>query len=99
MFVFYFQTNTIKVLWSFGDKDPIHGDIKGHDGNRGVKSLYLMSPLFKKPLKNNIDIRQWDVTVKNVSITPYRLCDKRVVEWRSKIKRTFNEVSNFALKL
>lgn len=62
------QTDTIKVLWSYGDRDPVHGDFKGHGPhNRGVRTLHLMEPMFKKP-SHARDLRQWDVTVRNVSI-------------------------------
>lgn len=59
--------DTIKVLWSFGEKDPIHGNLKGHGTNRGVKSLHLLEPMFRKPTNRN-EIKQWDVTVRNVSL-------------------------------
>jgi hypothetical protein len=69
-FLSFNQHDTIKVLWSYGDKDPIDGimDIKGHGKNRGVKPMHLVGPLFKKPNHHNDDIKQWDVTVKNVSM-------------------------------
>lgn len=41
--------------------------MKGHGVNRGFKPLHLMAPMSRKPLHNR-DVRQWDVTVKNVSI-------------------------------
>lgn len=64
---FLFQTDTIKVLWSYGDRDPVHGDFKGHGPhNRGFRTLHLMEPMFKKP-NHARDLRQWDVTVRNVS--------------------------------
>lgn len=40
--------------------------------NRGVKSLHLMAPMARKPLHNR-DVRQWDLTVKNVSREIWRL--------------------------
>lgn len=66
IFLFLFQADTIKILWSYGDKDPIFDEMKGHGINRGVKSLHLMAPMARKPLHNR-DVRQWDLTVKNVS--------------------------------
>ena len=63
------QTDTIKVLWSFGDTDPIHGNLKGHGKNRGSKPLHLLGPMFRKPHglnRNRQDIQKWDVTVQNV---------------------------------
>lgn len=68
MFKFYLQADTLKVLWSFGHHDPIQdgSSFSGKHGvNRGVKSLHLLGPLFKKPISRN-DVRQWDVTVNNV---------------------------------
>lgn len=66
LFFLFEQSDTMKVLWSFGDTDPIHGNLKGHGSNRGAKPLHLLNPLFRKPTHNR-DIKQWDVTVKNVS--------------------------------
>lgn len=62
-----FGTDTVKVLWSFGDTDPVHGNLKGHGTNRGVKPLHLLVPMFKKPSSKD-EIIKWDVTVQNVSI-------------------------------
>ncbi|XP_055379541.1 MOXD1 homolog 1 [Condylostylus longicornis] len=64
-------SETLKVLWSFGKTDPIHGNLNSHGHNRGVKSLFLLGPLFKRPsppLLDFFDIKQWDVTVKNVAV-------------------------------
>ncbi|XP_036334198.1 MOXD1 homolog 1-like, partial [Rhagoletis pomonella] len=58
--------DTIKVLWTFGETDPIYGDLKGHGKNRGFKSLNLFGPMFRK--ESNIDTHKWDVTVQNVTI-------------------------------
>lgn len=82
-FIFYFiynffptsflhpQGNTMKLLWTYADKDPIYGHLKWHGTFSGVRPIHLLSPLWKKPNPshnpNNRDIRQWDVTVKNVS--------------------------------
>ncbi|XP_059608084.1 MOXD1 homolog 1 [Phlebotomus argentipes] len=60
-------SNTLKVLWSFGDEDPTHGDLRGHGRNRGAKSLHLTGPQFRRPATIK-DVRQWDVTVRNVSV-------------------------------
>lgn len=59
------QTDTVKVLWTFGETDPIYGDLKGHGKNRGYKSLNLLGPMFRKEV--NTDTHKWDVTVQNVS--------------------------------
>lgn len=65
------QSDTIKILWTFGEKDPVYGDLKWHGAHSGARSIHLISPLWKKPNFNhnnaNRDIRQWDVAVKNVS--------------------------------
>lgn len=62
-----FQSDSIKVLWSYGEKDPV-GNVKGHNKNRGWKNMHLLGPHFKKPsLQKDKTIQQWDVTVKNVS--------------------------------
>ncbi|XP_030383547.1 MOXD1 homolog 1 [Scaptodrosophila lebanonensis] len=66
--------DTIKVLWSFGDTDPIHGNLKGHGRNRGVKPLHLLSPLFEKsaailqPTTGKRETHKWDISMQNVTI-------------------------------
>ncbi|XP_037953331.1 MOXD1 homolog 1 [Teleopsis dalmanni] len=68
------SSDTIKVLWSFGDTDPIHGNLKGHAQNRGWKSLHLLGPMFRKSVsptltqRSHADVHKWDVTVQNVTI-------------------------------
>lgn len=66
--IFFFQSDSIKVLWSYGERDPIHGNIKGHSKNRGWKNMHLLGPHFRKPVQKDGAIQQWDVTVKNVRI-------------------------------
>ncbi|XP_073844167.1 MOXD1 homolog 1 [Musca autumnalis] len=74
-------TDTIKVLWAFGDTDPIHGNLKGHGKNRGFKPLHLLGPMFRKnhgssssssssttAARHQQDTQKWDVTVQNVTI-------------------------------
>ena len=61
------QSETVKVLWSFGDTDPIHGNLKGHGKNRGYKSLHLIGPMFRKNAKSAHESHKWDVTVQNAS--------------------------------
>lgn len=57
----------MKVLWSYGELDPIYDKTSGHGANRGVRSLHLMAPMARRPSSNR-DVRQWDVTVRNVRI-------------------------------
>lgn len=65
------QGNTMKLLWTYNDKDPVYGHLKWHGTFSGVRSIHMLTPLWKKPSAshnaNNRDTRQWDVTVKNVS--------------------------------
>lgn len=62
------QGNTIKLFWTYADKDPVYGNLKWFGTFSGVRSIHLLTPLWKKPnVGHNRDIRQWDVTVKNVS--------------------------------
>lgn len=60
----------MKVFWAFGadDINPEHIN-KLTFKTKGLRTIHLLSPNFKKPrsVRNN-DYRQWDVTVKNVSI-------------------------------
>ncbi|EDW61204.1 MOXD1 homolog 1 [Drosophila virilis] len=63
--------DTIKVLWSFGKIDPIHGNLEGHGQNRGAKPLLLMNPVFRKQNKTNNQLtHQWDIVVNNVTLEP-----------------------------
>ncbi|XP_062127901.1 MOXD1 homolog 1 [Drosophila sulfurigaster albostrigata] len=59
------SNDTIKVLWSFGSTDPIHGNLEGHGQNRGARSLHLLNPVFRK---QRHETHQWDITVNNVTI-------------------------------
>uniref|UniRef100_A0A336L841 CSON004817 protein n=1 Tax=Culicoides sonorensis TaxID=179676 RepID=A0A336L841_CULSO len=61
-------SDSIKVLWSYGEQDPIHGNHKGHNKNRGWKNMHLLGPHFKKSVQKDALIQQWDVTVKNITI-------------------------------
>uniref|UniRef100_A0A453Z062 DOMON domain-containing protein n=1 Tax=Anopheles gambiae TaxID=7165 RepID=A0A453Z062_ANOGA len=63
-------SDTMKILWSYGDRDPVAGSLKGHSGNRGARSIHFLGPMFRRPADalQRDDLRQWDVTVKNVSI-------------------------------
>ncbi|XP_055310996.1 MOXD1 homolog 1 [Sitodiplosis mosellana] len=64
--------NTMKLLWTYNDKDPVYGHLKWHGTFSGVRSIHMLTPLWKKPSPshnaNNRDTRQWDVTVKNITI-------------------------------
>lgn len=82
-----FQGNTIKLLWTYADKDPIYGNLKWHGTFSGVRSIHLLTPLWKKPnAAHNRDIRQWDVTVKNVSKTKLLFQSYLKVTFASKCK-------------
>lgn len=65
------QSNTLKLLWTYSDKDPEFGHLKWYGSFSGVRPIHLLSPLWKKPnfghTSNGRDVRPWDVTVKNVS--------------------------------
>lgn len=63
----------MKLIWTFSDKDPVFGSLKWYGSHSGVRPIQLLSPLWKKPNMghNNRDIRQWDVTVKNVSYSRF----------------------------
>ncbi|XP_017062155.1 MOXD1 homolog 1 [Drosophila ficusphila] len=61
-----FTSETLKVLWSIGKSDPIHGNLQWHGLKTSVKALNLFFPTFTK---KNVDLQTWDVTVSNVTIT------------------------------
>nr|XP_041631596.1 MOXD1 homolog 1 isoform X2 [Drosophila kikkawai]XP_041631597.1 MOXD1 homolog 1 isoform X2 [Drosophila kikkawai] len=72
-----FSTDTLKILWSFGDMDPNYESLKGHGKNRGVKSLHLLSPKFTQNSRDpytrkikNSEISIWDITVNNITVEP-----------------------------
>ncbi|KAH8372725.1 hypothetical protein KR009_004044 [Drosophila setifemur] len=66
--------DSFKILWSFGDEDPVHGSLDriGHGQNRGFKSMHLYSPMFQKNsvIKDESAIQKWDITVNNVTVEP-----------------------------
>lgn len=72
-FGFCLQGNTMKLLWTYGEKDPDYSNLKWHGTFSGVRSIHMLTPMWKKPNHgaNSRDARQWDVTVKNVSSTMY----------------------------
>lgn len=61
----------MKLLWTYAEKDPVYSNLKWHGTFSGARSIHMLAPLWKKSnLGHNIgnrEIRQWDVTVKNVS--------------------------------
>lgn len=63
----------MKLLWTYADKDPMYGQLKWYGTFSGVRSIHMLTPMWKKPNPNHNansrDTRQWDVTVKNVSHT------------------------------
>ncbi|KAH8234531.1 hypothetical protein KR032_008225 [Drosophila birchii] len=70
-----FSTDTIKILWSFGDMDPSYKSLTGHGKNRGAKSLKLLSPMFTQYSRDSYtrkntksEINNWDITVNNVTV-------------------------------
>lgn len=69
-FGFCLQGNTMKLLWTYGEKDPDFANLKWHGTFSGVRSIHMLTPMWKKPThaSNSRDARQWDVTVTNVSV-------------------------------
>ncbi|KAH8272039.1 hypothetical protein KR018_007398 [Drosophila ironensis] len=67
-----FTVESLKVIWAFGDRDPIHGNLRGHGQNRGFKSMHLFSSSFQKDsiLMNGQGNKKWDITVTNVTVEP-----------------------------
>lgn len=56
----------MKLFWAYGEKDVTHIE-KIQFNKRGYRPIYLLNPAFKKP--KSIDIKYWDVTMKDVKIT------------------------------
>ena len=65
-FLHLLQSDTMRIFWAFGDQD-VNSDQLGrvHYKNKGIRVIHLLSPMFKKPRAQK-NIKQWDVTVKNV---------------------------------
>lgn len=80
----------MKLLWTYADKDPMYGQLKWYGTFSGVRSIHMLTPMWKKPNPNHNansrDTRQWDVTVKNVSHTLFIFTFK----WR-RVERIKNE--------
>lgn len=58
--------DTIKMFWGYGERDIVSTQLdKIKFKAKGIKSIHLLNPSFKKPVDS--DVRHWDATVKNVS--------------------------------
>lgn len=61
-----FTADTLKMFWGYGERDIVPTQLdKIRFKAKGVKSIHLLNPSFKKP-KNHSDVMHWDATVKNV---------------------------------
>lgn len=71
----FLQGNTMKLMWTYGEKDPVYGHLKWHGTFSGVRSMHMLTPMWKKPNhgSNSRETSQWDVTVKNVGALLYYL--------------------------
>lgn len=62
-----FTSDTIRMFWGYGERDIVSTQLdKIRFKSKGIKSVYLLNPSFKKPT-DDPDIAHWDATVKNVS--------------------------------
>ncbi|XP_045124485.1 DBH-like monooxygenase protein 1 [Portunus trituberculatus] len=59
--------DTVRVIWAYGDEDPIHEMDMKHHVERGTKSMYLREPKFRRPSMTD-DIKAWDIRAPNVSV-------------------------------
>lgn len=54
------------MFWGYGERDIVSTQLdKIKFKAKGIKSIHLLNPSFKKPV--DPDVRHWDATVKNVS--------------------------------
>ncbi|XP_063889884.1 DBH-like monooxygenase protein 1 [Scylla paramamosain] len=59
--------DTVRVIWAYGEEDPLDTmDMKRHV-ERGTKSVYLREPRFTRPAVTE-DIKTWDIRSPNVSV-------------------------------
>lgn len=64
MYFFFFQTDTVRVIWALHDSDPKSlGDLAYHT-KRDKQSVYLLGP---PTLSVPEDAKRWDLTLNNVS--------------------------------
>ena len=60
------------VIWAYHDNDPQLGaEMIYHGDKRGAQSLHLLGPP-PVPKAASVNVRNWDVTLKNVSLHFYR---------------------------
>ncbi|XP_050717468.1 DBH-like monooxygenase protein 1 isoform X2 [Eriocheir sinensis] len=59
--------DTMKVIWAFGEEDPVDEMVMERHAQRGVKSIYLKEPGFASPPLTE-DIEAWDIRAPNVSL-------------------------------
>ncbi|XP_050703630.1 MOXD1 homolog 1-like [Eriocheir sinensis] len=59
--------DTMKIIWAFGEEDPVDEMVMERHAQRGVKSIYLKEPSFALPPLTE-DIEAWDIRAPNVSL-------------------------------
>lgn len=55
----------MKIIWAFGEEDPVDEMVMERHAQRGVKSIYLKEPSFAPPPLTE-DIEAWDIRAPNV---------------------------------
>lgn len=71
----------MKIFWAFGDHDVVVDHLsKIRYKAKGTKTIHLLAPMFKKPkTRTHHEIKQWDVTVKNVRTLRFsRKCNQKI---------------------
>ncbi|XP_050737020.1 DBH-like monooxygenase protein 1 [Eriocheir sinensis] len=62
--------DTMRVIWAFGEEDPVDEMVMERHAQRGVKSIYLKEPGFAPPPLTE-DIGAWDIRAPNVSLSSH----------------------------
>lgn len=69
-FFFFFQSDTVRVIWAIHDKDPRNEyDLVYHSEKRGAQSVHLLGPPPIERGESMPPTRHWDVTLDKVSYT------------------------------
>ena len=59
------QGDTMRMIWAYGEDDPVDDMTMDRHVERGTKSIYLKEPRFTPPTDTE-DIKTWDILAPNV---------------------------------
>lgn len=64
---FQLSGDTVRVIWSYSDEDPVTEYVMKRHTHRGTKSIFLQEPRYSLPQFGD-DVRNWDIRVNNLSV-------------------------------